>query len=208
MSIVLEHISKSFGEHTVLNNFDYSFPDVGRFAFYGPSGCGKTTLLRVIGGLEMPDGGTMVKKPSLRMAWMFQENRLLPWFTVEKNLNFVTGSTVLTRKWLERIQLPQVATLYPDQLSGGMRRRVSLVRALAADGDVLLLDEPFKELDTDSVDIAIRLVDQFSENKLLLLVTHQLSDIEKLHCHVIHMKPSHAAARNHEMKNSAGQGLA
>ena len=118
-----------------------------RTCLWGPSGLGKTSLLRVIAGLDEPSKGEVRKPDIQRMAYQFQENRLLPWYTVAKNLELVLGRNANIPWWLHAVGLPEVGNMYPAELSGGMSRRISLLRALAYPSDLILLDEPLKEMD-------------------------------------------------------------
>lgn len=185
VAITIDHVKKSFGERSVIRDAHFTLPERGRICFFGPSGCGKTTLLRIICGLESPDGGSVVMPQGTRFACHFQEDRVLPWYTALDNLTLVTGSDERSHQWLDRMQLASAASLYPDELSGGMRRRVSLARALAYDSDVLVLDEPLRELDEATAASVLRLIDQSVGDRLLLLVTHDRRQAEALGCHVI-----------------------
>lgn len=98
----------------------------GSGSFFGPSGCGKTTLTWLICGLERPDAGHIRRPEGLRFSCHFQEDRLLPWYTAEENLTLALGSREQAQMWLEQTGLADAGALYPGELSGGMRRRVSL----------------------------------------------------------------------------------
>lgn len=112
----------------------------------GPSGEGKTTLLRLLAGLLKPESGSITGAP-VKPSVMFQENRLLPWFTARENVAAVTASPREADRWLELVELSEEAGTRPGELSGGQQRRVALARALAYPSDALLLDEPLKGLD-------------------------------------------------------------
>ena len=187
MSITLEHVRKSFGEKLVLSDLSMTLPDGGSVCFFGPSGCGKTTLLRLICGLEKPDGGTITVPGGTRFSVHFQEDRLLPWQTVAENLA-LTMPAGEVESWLEVIGLPDVGGQYPDELSGGMRRRVSLARALGHDSDVLVLDEPLRELDAATAERMLALIQAHKGDRLLLLVTHDRAQAEALGCEIIDLK--------------------
>lgn len=181
MSITLEHVKKSFGAHTVLHDVHFVLPDTGAVCFFGPSGCGKTTLLRLICGLDQPDAGVIRVSAGTRFACHFQEDRLLPWYTAEENISLALGGVEQARTWLARMQLSQAGGLYPDELSGGMRRRVSLARALGYPAEVLALDEPLRELDAPTCDAMLEWIKQSARGRLLILITHERVQIGRAH---------------------------
>ncbi|MBE5768272.1 MAG: ABC transporter ATP-binding protein [Clostridiales bacterium] len=184
MSVTLENVSKRFEERQVISHLSLTLPDSGAVCFFGPSGCGKTTLLRLICGLDTPDIGAIQRSPGLRFACHFQEDRLLPWYTVEENLALTMPEKDIPQG-LRDIGLHDIAGLYPDELSGGMRRRVSLLRALKHPSDVLVLDEPLRELDEDTANKMLELIRKNIGDRLLILVTHDVTQAEKLGCEVL-----------------------
>ena len=135
----------SFGEKQVLNHFTAEFGP-GITLLKAPSGYGKTTLLHTIAGLIVPDSGEITEKPE-KISLMFQEDRLFPWLTALQNIKAVCDDEALSRRLLEAVELSKEEKSKPASLSGGMRRRISFARALAYQGDLLLLDEPFKGMD-------------------------------------------------------------
>ena len=191
MSVRLEHVRKSFGDKLVLSDVSLSLPERGAVCFFGPSGCGKTTLLRLICGLEKPDSGTVAIPKGTRFSVHFQEDRLLPWQTVAENLALVMPAERVP-EWLRAIGLPDIGGQYPDELSGGMRRRVSLVRALGHESDILVLDEPLRELDAETAAAMLELIREHAKNRLLLLVTHDRSQAEALGCEMVEMRMEQA----------------
>lgn len=142
-------ITVRYGDQLVLDRYDFSAPEEGLTFLSGPSGEGKTTLLRVLAGLLTPETG-QVSLPG-RPAILFQEDRLFPGLSVRRQVEAVLpkGRREEAGRWLELTELTQAAHLLPGELSGGMARRASLARALALEGEVYLLDEPFAGVDLD-----------------------------------------------------------
>lgn len=171
--IQVQNVTLRYGEKLVLDRFSLEIPGGGLTALAGPSGCGKTTLLRVIAGLARPESGTVSGVDPARTAFLFQEDRLLPWRTVTQHI-----TDVLPRerrgeadRWLAFAELAGEGDAYPAALSGGMARRLALARCAALGGDLLLLDEPFAGVDPER---AARLLDRLRElNMPAVLATHQ-----------------------------------
>ncbi len=154
-SITIRGISRTFpGGVTALSSLDLTIPSAQFIAILGPSGCGKSTLLRLIAGLDSPSTGS-IQLPSTELAYVFQDAHLLPWRTVLRNVALPLELRGVDRQErmkhaadvIEQVGLSDAADRYPAQLSGGMRMRVSLARALITNPKVLLLDEPFAALD-------------------------------------------------------------
>ncbi len=188
-------VSKRYGGHAALSHFTLSLPQTGGVCLFGPSGCGKTTALRLLCGLETPDAGSVRGMEGLRIACQFQEDRLLPWYTVRKNLALACpDGAKRVDAWLARVGLLDAGEKLPAELSGGMRRRAALARALLFGGDVLLLDEPLKELDDA---MRLRLLDVIAEHmpgRLTVLVTHSRDEAERLGLPIVQM-PAGAEAK-------------
>ena len=184
----LLNISHSFGDHEILNNVTLSLAPGQRVALMGPSGAGKTTLLRIALQTLTPTCGT-VENTFRKTAAVFQEPRLLPWRTALENVNLVLEDNDKTREKarlsLKQLGLGDAADKYPRELSGGMQQRVSLARALAMEGDFLVLDEPFKAMDEALKQQVMALVSQ--TNAAILLVTHEKEEAASLGCKVIQM---------------------
>ena len=155
----------------------------------GSSGKGKTTLLRIIAGLENPDSGEV--KLHGTVAYMFQEPRLLPWRGASDNIKAVLKKEHrhLADKYLAAVGLADSANKYPRELSGGMAQRVAFARFLAfteaTDADILILDEPFSALDKETFEQMIKILLSASEDRTLLLVTHDRSQAEKITDNII-----------------------
>ena len=173
MSIVVERLNISFGGRPVLRDLSLSLPDSGVVCIYGPSGSGKTTLFDCLAGILEPDSGAIRGLEGKRLAMVFQENRLLPWYSALENVAFaVAGDREKARQALAAMELAAEADKLPDQLSGGMQRRVAIARALAYGGDILMLDEPTAGLDEELAErVVARLIEAW-QGKLILLITH------------------------------------
>lgn len=180
--IEFDHVHMRFGEKRVLSDFSFRFVDGQRYAVLAPSGGGKTTLLRLASGLLAPSSGRVRRNPDITSV-CFQEDRLLPWYTARENIALALSpgrfrADILAKadEWLERIGLFAERNALGATLSGGMKRRVALARALAFDAPALLLDEPFRALDEHAHAAMRALVLEQSAGKLLLLVTHDERD--------------------------------
>lgn len=179
-----ERVSFAYpGSAPVLREFSLRLPGCGTVCLSGPSGCGKTTLLRLLAGLEIPQEGTVYGLAGRRVSMVFQENRLLPWMSAEENAALGDPSPAGRERaalWLERLGLGGIRSCRPEELSGGMKRRVALARALAAEGNLLLLDEPFTGLDAFSWERAASWIAEASASRLTVLVTHVAEQARRL----------------------------
>ena len=174
------NITKAFDGQKVLNGFSARLEKGRRYCLMGASGSGKTTLINILLGLIKPDSGSIRRAPDLKMSAVFQEDRLLEQMTAAANIALVSKAPVqeierlLLRLGISAESLPQPVSAY----SGGMKRRVALARALLADYDVLFLDEPYKGLDEETRDTVVRIVQEYTKNKTVLLITHDRSETE------------------------------
>lgn len=150
-AVELQHLLKKVEKKTVIEDLCLDIEAGEIVALVGPSGCGKTTLLHLLAGLSLPDGGSIRFSPQTpRIGMVFQSPRLLPWRTVLENLELAAAQGEVQaplRPLLERVGLPECMHHYPGQLSMGMQRRVALVRAFSIQPDLLLMDEPLVSLD-------------------------------------------------------------
>ena len=149
----ISHLTLSYGEKRVLEDFSLTLPLEGVTVLSGPSGCGKTTLMRCIAGLERPQGGTVSGIVPSETAFLFQEDRLFPWRTAEQHILDVLPKARRGEadRWLALAELEAEKAAYPAALSGGMKRRLALARTLALGGKLYLLDEPFTGVDGDRI---------------------------------------------------------
>ena len=175
MDVILREVCKSFGARRVLDRLSWSFPGGQISCVQGPSGCGKTTLLRLIAGLESLDSGEILGSRDKKISAVFQENRLLENLTVEKNL-LLTARPSFTRTdaraLLDGLGLSDTAQRRVHELSGGMRRRVAVARALAADYELLLLDEPLTGLDGELRLRVLRRIQADLNGRTAIWITH------------------------------------
>lgn len=183
--VELKGISVHHDHQITLKNMDLTLSPGEHAAVTGPSGCGKTTLLRVIAGLTAPAVGDITVRTK-HISFLFQEPRLLPWLTAQENVNIVISnrrnSFSEAGNWLAAVGLSDALSKYPAELSGGMQQRVSLARALAYNGDLFLLDEPLKGLDTQTKEDMLRLLNAHTGEKTVLLATHDEAEAKALGC--------------------------
>jgi NitT/TauT family transport system ATP-binding protein len=185
-------LSKSFGDLEVLRSIGFHIDDHELVAMVGPSGCGKTTLLRTIAGIERPDaGGVMIdgrriEGPGTDRGFVFQQDSLFPWRTIWQNAVFgleVNGrvnedTRARTGQLLQLVGLSGFENYYPSQISGGMRQRVNLARALAINPEVMVMDEPFSALDAQTREVMqLELLRIWQQGrKTVLFITHQIDE--------------------------------
>jgi NitT/TauT family transport system ATP-binding protein len=190
--LAIRHLSKWFGPLEALRDINVEVERGGFVSLVGPSGCGKTTFLRIVAGLEPASAGDVliddrvVRKPGSDRGFVFQTDNLLPWRSVLANaligpeLARRCGAAERSRTLdlLKLVGLSGFENYYPRQLSGGMRQRVNLARALAIDPEILLMDEPFSSLDAQTREIMQSELLRIWEKgrKTVLFVTHQIDE--------------------------------
>ncbi len=192
-AVAVENVTKIYpGGVEALNNMTLQFPKGELTSLLGPSGCGKTTLLKIIAGLLPPTSGTVtvngqpVTGPGPERAFVFQDFALMPWASVLRNVAFglelrgipKSKRMAIAEKHIEDVGLKGFENHYPHQLSGGMRQRVGLARALAVDAEVLLMDEPFSAVDEQTrrkfQEDLLKVVQ--NEKKTFIFVTHSIEE--------------------------------
>ncbi len=191
-AVSTRNISKNYGEVEALRDLSLEFPRGQLTSLLGPSGCGKTTLLKIIAGLLEPTSGEVevngktVTGPGPDRAFVFQDFALLPWASVMRNVTFgleMRGVAKSERediaaRYIKEVGLGGFEHAYPHELSGGMRQRVGLARALSVDAEVLLMDEPFSAVDEQTrrkfQEDLLGLVQ--NENKTFIFVTHSIEE--------------------------------
>lgn len=182
----MNNVCFAFDQKNVLQNLSLELQKGEIVAVMGPSGCGKTTLLGLVAGLHKPQKGD-IENTFEKIAYAFQEPRLFPWLTVKENLLAVTDgkdadNAEVIEKYLSLVELTDSADKYPNELSGGMKSRVSLARALVFGGDLFLFDEPFAALDEVlRHTLSLALKKHLKESgAAAILVTHSYEDAEMI----------------------------
>jgi NitT/TauT family transport system ATP-binding protein len=192
IAVSVRDVSKNYGAVEALKNLSLDFPRGQLTSLLGPSGCGKTTLLKIIAGLLDPSSGDIevdgkpIAGPGPDRAFVFQDFALLPWATVLRNVAFglelrgvaKSEREAIAEKYINDVGLKGFEQSFPHELSGGMRQRVGLARALSVDADVLLMDEPFSAVDEQTrrkfQEDLLSLV--ANENKTFIFVTHSIEE--------------------------------
>lgn len=173
------NLCKTFGGNTVLKDFSHEFAEGKVTAVLGASGCGKSTLLSILMGLMSPDSGEVIKKENCLFSAVFQEDRLCENLTASANVRLLTGkrfSKLQIRDEFEKLGLVGCDEKPVSTLSGGMKRRTALLRALLAEYDILFLDEPFKGLDSDTKKVVIEYCKSRTAGKTVIFVTHDMEE--------------------------------
>lgn len=196
-TVTVESLSLRFGppggnQIIALNNLSMTIPDKQFAVIVGPSGCGKSSLLDIIAGLKDPSGGVCkldgkpISRPGKERGMVFQNYSLFPWLTVLKNVEFGLSlqgkpqqeTTERARHYVNAVGLSSFENAYPNQLSGGMKQRVAIARSLANDPEVILMDEPFGALDSQTRAVMQQLLLGIweKEHKTILFVTHDIDE--------------------------------
>lgn len=191
-AVSVKGIYKNYGDVEALRDMSLDFPKGQLTSLLGPSGCGKTTLLKIIAGLLIPNQGEvyvndqLVTEPGPDRAFVFQDFALMPWASVIRNVAFglelrkvaKSEREDIARKYIKQVGLDGFENSFPHELSGGMRQRVGLARALSVDSPVLLMDEPFSAVDEQTrrkfQEELLQLVK--NENKTFIFVTHSIEE--------------------------------
>ena len=187
--IGIRNITKLYGEKTVFKDLNLKIESGKITCIMAPSGAGKTTLLRMMMGLEKPDRGSIVGLSEKRFSAVFQEERLCEGMTAIGNIRLVNPSLTADqiRNELQRLGMYDCENQPVSELSGGMRRRVSILRALLAEYDVLFMDEPFKGLDSTLKKDVITSVMEKTVGKTVIVVTHDRSEADLLRAEIINL---------------------
>lgn len=183
-------ISKRYEDHVILDNVELSFEDGGIYALMGPSGRGKTTLLHILAGLVEPDKGYLEGASDKRFSMVFQEERLCDFLTAAENIaaiQRVASSVAEVNAALAEI-LPAGCLEQPvSEFSGGMKRRTAIGRAMLAESDILIMDEPFTGLDEATKETVASFVKKYRRGRTLIFSTHYEEDVELFDAVKIHL---------------------
>lgn len=177
-SIVIENINVSYGNNLIYSNF-YIDIDIGKInCIMGHSGCGKTTLLNYLCHYFISKGKLV--------SYIFQEDRLIPWKTVKENLELIcktqNEANFYVENLLQELNLYKYRNYYPNQLSGGMKQRVNIARALIYKSEIIIMDEPFKSIDENNKKIIMDIIEKNNlfNNVTVIMVTHNKEEALKL----------------------------
>lgn len=183
--ISLININKKFDKLELLKNFNITFEENETTCLFGPSGVGKTTIANIVAGLISIDSGEITGKDKALFSYVFQEPRLLPWYNVYDNIDFVLKDVYDFKKrvniinnYINMVELKGYEGYKPNKLSGGMCQRVSLARAFAYPSNFLILDEPFKGLDLKLKNEMISLFNKLliESKRTVLFITHDVDE--------------------------------
>ena len=195
MTVVLElkGVGFDYGALSVIDNLDLTVRKGELVVCVGPSGCGKSTLLSLLAGHLQPTRGTIERKGASRT--IYQDGGLLPWLTVRQNI--ALGNPAKVDEWLKITRLADFADSYAHQLSGGMRQRVEISRALAAETDIRLMDEPFSALDYQTRRrMRMELVTTLAERpRTVVFVTHDIEEAVQIGDRVVVLSTRPAGVR-------------
>jgi NitT/TauT family transport system ATP-binding protein len=188
MDIQFNQVSKQFDQKTVFYNLNLTFLEGRISCLMGPSGIGKTTVLNIMMGLIKPDSGEVLGLGGRRLAAVFQEDRLIEHWNAVKNIKLVCDweiSEERIKKELREVGITEEQNQPVSCFSGGMRQRVAIVRAMMADSDLIILDEPFRGLDEKLKTQVIEYIKKKTRGKTVIVVTHETEDADLLDANLI-----------------------
>lgn len=188
--IEVKNICKAFGDKKVLTNFNATFEKESVTCIMGDSGIGKTTLAHIIAGITKADCGEVLGMENMRIGMVFQENRLIEELSAIKNLLLVYRKENMSEilSLLKDLGLSESMRCPVSSLSGGMKRRVSIARALINPADVYIFDEPFKELDEERKENVRSIIKNRTRGATVIFITHDSADIKALAANVVNIK--------------------
>lgn len=183
--ISIENINKRYGENIIFDDFKIDFYENKINCILGKSGCGKTTLLNIISGILKNDDTDFKGIENLGVSYIFQDDRLIDWLTVEENIKLVIKKhyseeemDILCKKYLKLVGIYEYKDYYPQMLSGGMRQRVNIARAFIYPSKIIIMDEPFKSIDIKNKQIIMENFKNIleKEKRTVLFVTHDIDE--------------------------------
>lgn len=198
--ITFEHVSKAFDSLEVLSDLSFHIATGEIVGIVGPSGSGKTTILKLITRILVPDAGTVTVAPGT-LGYVFQEPRLLPWRTALDNVaaplraqgRTTSEARETAGRWLERVELDGFEGYHPAELSGGMAQRVSIARAFAVEPRILLMDEPFSNVDVTLKGALMDILESIIRERepTVVYVTHELTEALRFADRIVELTPDH-----------------
>ncbi len=180
-----KNINKKFDNRIIFENFNIDFYENQVNCIIGKSGCGKSTLLNIISGVIKNDSLELAKIETKFISYIFQDDRLIDWLTVDENIKMVIKNIYdknkceeLCNKYLDLLGIKEYKNYYPQMLSGGVRQRVNIVRALIYPSQIIIMDEPFKSIDIINKEYIIKKFKELlkKEKKTVILVTHDIEE--------------------------------
>ena len=183
----IKNLTKLFGDKTVFDNYSLLIPDNKITYIMGESGSGKTTLLKMISGIDKDFSGEINGCPD-KISYVFQEPRLFPSLNVRSNIEIIEkGGDLTVDNVLSMVELSNDALLTPDELSGGMKMRLSIARALYYNGDLFLMDEPFSALDDELKNRILPEIFKYLKDKTVIIISHNIIEAEKYADNIVNL---------------------
>lgn len=192
MILKIKDLKKSFGDKLLFENLNFEIYNNDIVGLVGPSGIGKTTLMNILLGLENFDSGKLEYSEKPRYSVVFQENLLFEERTVLDNLRFVSENNNKNMMYLQKLEIEEYSNFNISDISGGMKRKVALARAMLIDSNIILMDEAIREVDLITRDIMIDFIKEFIGNKPLIYITHNEEDLSLIKANkIIRLNKSH-----------------
>lgn len=189
--IKADHICFSYGDEVIFNDFSFSVADGETTCILGHSGCGKSTLVSLLSGISRPQSG-QIESSFSKPSFLFQEDRLLPWSTARENITVTGVPESDADRYLGLVGLADASLKNPDELSGGMSRRLSIARCFAYGGDVYFMDEPLRGLDIKTSGDILSFMGSELSGKTAVIVSHLVEEAFSLADRIVTVKGSPA----------------
>lgn len=179
-----DDVVKYYNGKKVLDELSFEAEKGRAVCLFGPSGVGKTTALNIIAGICRPDGGEVIGTDG-KISYVFQDNRLLKWFTAKENIMMTAVNKKSAQEFIHISGLQAYLDIYPEQMSGGMKKITAIARAIGHDGDIFLLDEPFNGIDKSRIEAIAEYIRKITYNKICIMVTHSQYESDLLNAKII-----------------------